>query len=99
MAALVTAEEARIHLRLTDSDIGDADIAATVDLQREAATEIVIDYIKRPDHGWTDEDVPFLVKAAILLTLGAIFDNREGGDPLSEAVKSLLRRYRDPALA
>jgi hypothetical protein len=99
MAALVTTEEARTHLRLTEGDMGDADTAVTVTLYAEAATEIVIDYIKRPDHGWTDEDAPFLIKAAILLVTGALFDNREGGDPLSDAVKSLVQRYRDPALA
>jgi hypothetical protein len=99
MAALVTLEEARVHLRLTEDEFDDADIAATVTFQAEAASDIVIDYIKRPDHGWTDADAPALVKSAILLVLGALFDNREGGDPISEAVQSLLWRYRDPALA
>lgn len=99
MAALVTEDEARRHLRLTESNMDDADMAADVVMKTEAATEIVIDYIKRPDHEWTDADAPFLIKAAIMLVLGALFDNREGGDPISEAVKSLLHRYRDPALA
>jgi hypothetical protein len=99
MAALITLEEARTHLRLTEDEFEDADIAATVTFQAEAASDIVIDYLKRPDHEWTEADAPALVKAAILLVLGALFDNREGGDPISDAVKSLLWRYRDPALA
>ena len=98
MAALVTIDEARRHLNLTVSDMG-ADKGADIDGKAEAASEIVIDYIKRPDHGWTAETVPFHVKAAILLVLGALVADREGGDPLSDAVKGLLHRFRDPALA
>jgi hypothetical protein len=97
--SLVTLDEARRHLQLTPSNMSDTDIAANVTDKSNAATDIVIDYIKRPDHEWTDADAPPLVKAAILLVLGAIFDDREGGDPLSDAVKSILHRYRDPALA
>jgi hypothetical protein len=99
MAALVTLEEARRHLRLTPSNMEDADVAADVAGKAEAATDIVIDYIKKPAHGWTHDTAPWRAKAAILLVLGALFDDREGGDPLSEAVKSLLHRLRDPALA
>lgn len=99
MAALVTLEEARRHLRLTPSNMADADIAADVADKSEAATDIVIGYIKQPDHEWTDADAPFRIKASILLVLGALMDNREGGDPISDAVKSLLWRDRDPALA
>jgi hypothetical protein len=99
MDALVTVDEARRHLRLTASNMEDADVAADVASKAQAATEIVIDYLKRPDHGWTEETTPFMVKSAILLVLGALFDDREGGDPLSDAVKSLLWRSRDPTLA
>lgn len=99
MAALVTTAEAQRHLRLTDTDMEDEATAADVALKAEAASYIVIDYIKRPDHEWTDSDAPFLIKAAILLVLGALFEDREGGNPISEAVQSVLWRYRDPALA
>ena len=99
MAALVTIDQARRHLRLTESDMEDADVATDVADKAEEATDIVIDYIKQPDHEWTTETVPWRVKAAILLVLGAIFHDREGGDPISDAVKSLLHRMRDPALA
>lgn len=94
MAALVTLAEAKTHLRVLADD-QDSDITA----KALAASDIVIDYIKRPDHGWTDVTVPALVKSAILLVLGALFDDREGGDPISDAVKSILHRLRDPALA
>jgi hypothetical protein len=98
MPALVTADEARRHLNLTESDM-DADKTADITAKAQAATDIVIDYIKRPDHGWDDATVPPLLKIAVLLVLGALADDREGGAPLSDAVKSLLHRYRDPALA
>jgi hypothetical protein len=94
MAALVTLAEAKAHLRVLAND-QDTDIT----MKALAASDIVIDYIKRPAHGWTDTTAPALVKAAILLVLGALFEDREGGDPISDAVKSLLHRYRDPAYA
>lgn len=98
MAALVTTEEARRHLHLTSTDWADADTVADVTAKAEAATEMVVDYIKQPDHVWTDADAPFLIKAAILLVLGDLFENRETAT-ISDAVKNILHRYRDPALA
>lgn len=93
MAALVTLAEAKSHLRVLNSD-QDTDIG----MKAEAASDIVTDYIKRPDHEWTDADAPALIKAAILLVLGDLFNDREGAG-LSEGVKAILHRYRDPALA
>lgn len=90
---LITLAEAKVHLRIFD-DGSDADIS----LKGRAASEIVIDYIKRPDHGWTAETAPKLVKAATLLVLGALFEEREGGDPISDAVQNILWRHRDPTL-
>lgn len=66
------------------------------------ATAIVIDYIKRPDHGWTVQNVPFHVKAAILHVLKRLYDDRDAemeGGPFPAHIKSLLDRDRDPALA
>ncbi|GJD41313.1 head-tail connector protein [Methylobacterium bullatum] len=95
MPALISLETAKRHL-LIDYDDRDEDIQA----KAEEATDIVVDYLKRPDHGWTFETVPGRVRAAILLTLGVIYEDREGQvDPLSDAVRSLLHRMRDPALA
>lgn len=92
--ALVTLAEAKGHLRITDTAQDD-----DIDLKRMSASAIVVDYIKRPDHGWTAETAPFLIKAAVLLVLGVIFDNRDGSEALSGATRSILERYRDPALA
>lgn len=55
--------------------------------------------------GWVDSNgeplaVPASVSAATKLILSFLYDDREGSsDPFSPAVESLLRRYRDPALA
>lgn len=91
LVSLVTAKE---HLRVISSD-HDEDIQQKLD----DAEDIVVDYLKKPDHGWTEGTVPPRVRAAILLVLGALFENREGGDPISDAVRSVLWRDRDPALA
>lgn len=93
MAALVTLDQAKMRLRLTDSDsFHDADVT----MKAEQATDIVVDYIKRPDHGWTDADAPPIIQAAILEVVRNLF---EGTDPLPQPVKDILWRYRDPALA
>lgn len=96
MVALVTLAEAKTHLRIVGNDHDD-----DVTMKALQASEIVMDYLKRDaaEEYWDDETVPTLVKAAVLLALGSLFANREGGDPISEAVKSILHRYRDPALA
>lgn len=100
MVALVTLEAAKEHLRIDADDQNDE-----VTDRINDASDIVIDYLKRPDHGWTDETVPGQVRASVLLVLGALWVNRDGVgdavdlDPISPAVVSLLRRMRDPALA
>lgn len=95
--ALVTLDEARRHLQLTETDMADADRSADVASKAEQASEIVVDYIERPEHGWADADAPFVVKAAVLLVLTALFEQRD--EAITDPVRSLLRRYRDPALA
>ena len=94
MAALVTLAQARYRLRLTeDDDYHEPD----VQMKMEQATALVIDYIKRPDHGWTDADAPPVIQATILEVLMRLFEGAE--DPLSQGIKNMLQRYRDPALA
>jgi hypothetical protein len=97
--ALITKVQAKNHLHI-DFDDRDADL----DMKMQQAEEIVIDYLKRPDHGWTELTVPKTVQAAILLVLTALFDDRDGsggGDHLAPGgpVARLLSRYRDPAIA
>lgn len=101
MVALVTLEAAKEHLRIDDPD-QDEEVTDRIG----DASDIVIDYLKRPDHEWTEDDVPGNVRASVLLVLGALWQNREGVgqyaedmDPISPAVVSLLRRMRDPAIA
>lgn len=100
MAALITTDAARRQLRLTQSDLDVADVAADVAEKAVDATGIVIDYLKRPEHGWTTDTVPQPVRSAILLVLTTIYEYRGGEvEPINEAVKSILARMRDPALA
>lgn len=102
MVALVSLAEAKKHLRVEHQD-DDADIY----MKAEQATEIVVDYLKKPDHGWTHADVPFRVNAAILLVLTALYDDRDKAEMLrgladgdrGNPVVGLLYRMRDPAIA
>lgn len=93
MAALVKLDQAKLRLRLTEADdYHEPDVK----MKMEQASDIVIDYIKRSDHEWTDEDTPPVVQAAILEVVRNLF---EGVDPMPQPVKDLLWRFRDPALA
>lgn len=95
MAALVTLDEVKARLRI-DFDDDDTDAQAMA----EQATDIVIGYIKKPDHSWTTENAPARIKAAILLVIGRLYDDRDGQEEvLTDAVKRLVHRDRDPALA
>lgn len=109
MAKLVTLDQAKRHLRIYHDD-ENIDVAE----KAEQASDIIIDYIKRPDHGWTNavdpstpSDAPSLIKAAVLLQLGYIWEYRGDEEPefvqadgyLPRAVTSILHRYRDPAYA
>jgi hypothetical protein len=97
--ALITKKQAKDHL-LIDYDDRDDDL----ELKMLQAEEIVIGYLKKPDHGWTEGTVPKTVQAAILLVLTALFDDRDGngeGDYITSGgpVARLLARHRDPAIA
>lgn len=101
--SLVTLEEAKAHLRVMHFDED-----STIAIYMNAATEIVVDYIKKPEHEWTDTNVPFLIKAAVLLVLTGLYENRgDEAEPdysqadgyLAKPVTAILHRYRDPAYA
>lgn len=101
MVALVSLDRAKAHLRIDGNDQDEE-----LSLKIADASDTVIDYLKRSDHGWDATDAPGQVQAAVLLVLGALWSQREGVgqnaedlDPISPAVVSLLRRMRDPALA
>lgn len=95
MTALATVTEAKQRLRVDFSD-DDTLIEALL----EEATDIVVGYIKNPDHGWDAQTVPGRIKAAILLVTGSLYENRDAtGEVLTEGVRALLHRDRDPSLA
>lgn len=93
---LVDLETAKLHLRM------DEDAAEEIIIKKiEQASSILIDYLKVSEDIWdidsTESDpIPGVIEAATLLVLEALFD---GGEPLSDTVKSLVHRFRDPALA
>lgn len=69
----------------------------------ESASDIVVDFLKL-DVGTYDIDAspyvapPKPVEVAVLLVLGNLYD-KPNEDPLTVAVRSVLHRLRDPALA
>lgn len=69
-----------------------------------AAEAIVLDFIEKQDGFWLDfspgEDSPpqVLIAAAKMVCESLCEDGFEG-DPLSDRVKNLLRRFRDPAVS
>lgn len=94
MEPLITMEQARSALRVLSADL-DEDI----DFKVRMAGDIVMGYIKKDAEalGWTHETAPYRIRAAVTLVLKALFFEED--EPLSVAVKNLLHRDRDPALA
>jgi hypothetical protein len=97
MAALITLDEAKEHLRITTT-------AQDADIQQKAdeASAIVIDYLKT-EEAWDPTTVPLPVKAAVKLTLAHLWEHR-GDDMASDealwaALRRVLERFRDPTLA
>lgn len=90
---MITLDQAKYHLRV-DGNHEDADIQTRLTL----ATAIVLDYLK--DSAAPTTHGADVIDAAILLVLGELYMNREGGaDPLSPSVRALLERQREPTLA
>lgn len=94
---LVTLVQARRQLRdppaADDTEIGEI---------CERATHILTDFLKVPSDSWQSsagapESVPPLVEAACLLVVEHLYNGHEV--ILTQAVKDLVRRVRDPALA
>lgn len=107
---LITLTEAKIQTRV-DHNLDDVDL----DKKRSQASGIVLDYLKidlsDTSFDWVDAlgepidmKIPPEVKAAVLLTVGALYENRDGDvwrspQPLSQAAMDILWRHRAPALA
>lgn len=115
MINLVSIKQAERHLRVEFDETNVIQVA-DLEFKIQQASAIVLDYLKIPVPEQTSplEDsptydywasvpaaVPFDVKAATLLVLGELWENREAtvNDCLSEAVRSLLHRHRHPAMA
>ena len=106
MIDILSLADAKAHLRVTGTRF-DADLELKI-IQTSA---IVFNYLKLDmasplSFPWTG-DIPWDVQAAAMLILGDLWRYREGSqntdtykfDPISPAVESLLRRWRDPAMA
>jgi hypothetical protein len=70
------------------------------------ASEIMLNYLKKPVDYWQDtaglpEGVPGSVRYGTLKVAAALYENRDGSGPaaLSQDIKDMVHRYRDPALA
>lgn len=112
MADVITLDEAKSHLRISNAQ-EDGDIYSKL----VAAQQVIVDYLtRRAGDGddwnaemaaWTSETIPASVRAAILVQLGELYRKRgddqevETDKPvgLSPTVSALLMRYRDPGVA
>lgn len=95
---LVDLESAKQQVRRDD----DADDDRIVDLIRDASV-IVLQFMKISEDSYSGTDgnlvdVPLPVRRATLLVIEEMYDRPEN-DPLTPAVRSILHRMRDPALA
>lgn len=113
---LITVDEAASHLRIDLETDGASPATITdarlpdIEMKMAQATDIILDYLKIEPTSppkWTEETVPDRVRAAILLTLSSLYDDRDdgkliaglaGGD-LFNPIVALLYRLRDPTLA
>jgi hypothetical protein len=87
---LITATEAKTYLRIVGADF-DGELALKV----PQASAIVLDWITVDEEDLVDEDLDVAKAAAFEVTRRLV----EGTDPLSNDVKNVLRRFRDPSLA
>lgn len=98
---IVTTEQVKAQLQM-DHDLDDAKIAEIA----QEASDTMLDYLKKPLDYWQDtggepSGVPGVVKAATLKIAASLYENRDGsGTPaLSQDVKDMVHRHRDPAFA
>jgi hypothetical protein len=114
--SLITVAQANDHLRLDLENDGssppnfDDPRVPELQLKMDEATDAVLDYLKVGQDSpplWDDETVPPRVRAAILLVLTSLYDDRAAGEMLAglsggdlkNPVVALLYRLRDPAMA
>ena len=90
MIQLVDIDMVKQHLRY---EPGFTAADETIAFKIDQASAIILDYLKIDE---TPDPVKGNIEAATLLCVEALFD---GGDPLSDTIKALLHRSRDPELA
>ncbi|AYD00022.1 hypothetical protein [Neorhizobium sp. NCHU2750] len=103
--ALVSVDQVNLALRL-DLAENDARIS-DVELKIGQAEDIMYDFLKSRDQGWTSGNVPGRVSAAIIMIVQSLFDETDTAKMLSDLasgtasnpIVGLLYRLRDPALA
>lgn len=90
-------ESVKQELRV-DTDDDDERILRTMD----QAVAVVLDFLKVASDTYENvdgvNDFPDIVYAAIVGVIGSMYDYPQD-DPLTPAVRSMLHRMRDPALA
>jgi len=104
MAALVSLEQAKAHLRVASTD-SDNDI----ELKVEQASAVILErcnstaYWRGITATWTADTIPLSVQAAILVLLTHLYENR--GDVMApdedlwEAIDRLIPMNKDPVIA
>ncbi len=91
----ITVDEFREWSRLDDFD-------SDVSLERiiKAASAVVLAHIKKPELiDWDlakPETMPEQVKLATCMASAYLYENREGGNPLTSGVLAILNPLRDP---
>lgn len=93
---LVLIEDVKRVLRL-DSSHDDAEVQKIAD----AASDIVMGYLKKPIDTYAIGTVPPRIERAIMEVCVRLYDDREAmwdGTIISPAVQQILHRDRDPAL-
>jgi hypothetical protein len=105
--ALISFDAAKSHLRIHPDDTShDVEVLAKM----EQASAMVINYLKRPDHGWDVDTDPTadeefaITQAAIFEVLANLFNDHGDREkptpgPITDRVRVMLVSLRDPALA
>jgi hypothetical protein len=104
MAALVSLEQAKAHLRVSSTDSDD-----DIQLKIEQASTLILErcgstaYWRAITATWTDATVPQSVQAAILLMVGHLHENRgddmKADEALWMAIDRLIPMNKDPVIA
>jgi hypothetical protein len=95
MPTLVTLAQAKAHLRVSDWGESPGPEDTDIQLKVNAATQMVITYIDRPDdedwseeiQSWDETTVPADIQAAVLFLVEYLYRFR-GGDVASDVPKS-----------